>query len=64
MNGFGVLTHSTGDRFEGNFLNNKAHGYGYYVNSYKDHTYEGNWLKNQKHGKGKELYPDGTVYNG
>jgi len=46
MNGFGVLTHSTGDRFEGNFLNNKAHGYGYYVNSYKDHTYEGNWLKN------------------
>jgi hypothetical protein len=26
--------------------------------------YEGEWLNDKQHGKGKEVWPDGTVYEG
>ena len=46
MDGEGTLTWPTGKQYEGNFLNNKRHGYG--VFTWEDgHCYKGNW-KNGK----------------
>ena len=59
----GKLIYSNGDIYEGEFLNDKAHGYGIYT--YIDGTkYEGNWKNDKKDGKGKEIYPDGAFYDG
>jgi len=49
--------------FEGEFLNNMAHGFGYYIHS-DGSEYKGEWRHNKPHGRGEETWPDGTKYKG
>ena len=51
-NGKGKLILSTGEYYEGDFINDKAEGYGVYVHK-NGCTYEGQWKKNLQNGKGK-----------
>jgi hypothetical protein len=62
-NCFGKKTNEKGDKYEGEFLNGKYHGYGRYI--FKDgEIYEGYFANGKKHGKGKEIFTDGSVYEG
>jgi hypothetical protein len=46
MQGYGSITYAKGDKYEGNFKNEKRHGYGIYI--YKDGSKdEGIWHKNE-----------------
>jgi hypothetical protein len=59
---FGVL--DTGkDRYEGEFLNNKRHGYG--INRWANgEVYKGSWKDDKRHGTGVTLFPNGGRYEG
>ena len=49
-----------GDRYEGDYKNNKREGKGiYYFNNGK--RYEGNWKNDKKDGKGIMYYNNGTI---
>lgn len=43
MHGFGTLTYSTGDLYEGNYASNAREGYGIYVYKMSGDRYEGTW---------------------
>jgi hypothetical protein len=62
-NCIGKKTNEKGDKYEGEFLNGKYHGYGRYI--FKNgEIYEGYFANGKKHGKGKEIFTDGSVYEG
>ena len=44
MHGLGKLVHSNGDIYEGQWENNKANGYGKYINMTNQAIYEGSWV--------------------
>ena len=52
-----------GDIYEGEWFNDKAHGFGIYKHI-NGAIYEGEWENDQQSGKGKESWPDGSVYTG
>lgn len=59
----GVMYYSTGDYYEGEFINNRRDGQGIFV--YKNGTkYEGMFKTNRQHGYGKLTQLDGEVYIG
>jgi hypothetical protein len=62
-NCLGKKTNEKGDKYEGEFLNGKYHGYGKYV-FLDGEIYEGYFANGKRHGKGKEIYKDGSVYEG
>lgn len=52
-----------GDVYEGEWLNDKAHGNGEYTHT--DGTkYIGDWANDKQNGKGKEQWSDGSTYTG
>ena len=51
MNGFGALTFSDGNRYEGQFVNDKREGLGKYF--WRDgRVYDGHWKDGKQHGRG------------
>jgi hypothetical protein len=63
----GKMTFQDGDIYEGEFERNMFHGYGKYskkIDSKKIIYYEGKWINGKKQGKGKETFPNGTVFEG
>jgi TonB family protein len=59
----GVMTWSNGNRYEGEFLNNKWNGMG--TNTLRDGSrYEGEFLNNKWNGKGVLIRPDGSREEG
>ena len=50
-----------GDVIEGQFKNNRVHGYAIEMGK---NIYEGEWFKNYKKGKGVLKMANGTIYKG
>jgi len=65
INGKGILTDENGNKYIGNFKDNKLNGYGevFYNNQTFVH-YKGYWINDFKHGKGELHFSDGSKYNG
>eukprot|EP00996_Jenningsia_fusiforme_P003161 NODE_3967_length_887_cov_138.256563_g3655_i0.p1 GENE.NODE_3967_length_887_cov_138.256563_g3655_i0~~NODE_3967_length_887_cov_138.256563_g3655_i0.p1 ORF type:complete len:284 (-),score=43.56 NODE_3967_length_887_cov_138.256563_g3655_i0:35-820(-) len=53
----------SGDRYRGNWLNGKKHGYGV-AEFVSGNRYDGHWDSDFKHGKGTIFFVDGTTYKG
>lgn len=49
--------------YEGNFISNKANGFGKYV-TFEGSIYVGYWQDDKQHGLGEEVFPDGSRYEG
>lgn len=67
--GKGIYIFSNGDYYEGEYLEGEFHGFGKYVQHINKSTnevttYIGQFKNNYKHGQGKELYADGSEYQG
>jgi hypothetical protein len=64
----GEMTFKDGDIYKGEFIDNMFHGNGKYskkiIDSEKYIYYEGKWINSKKQGKGKETFPNGTVFEG
>jgi len=58
-----VWSCSDGDIYEGEWVNDKAHGIGVYKH-YNGATYKGEWIEDRQSGKGQEIWPDGAVFTG
>lgn len=54
----GILEYASGARYDGEWKNDKADGFGslYYANN---DIYEGEWKNSKKNGRGKYQYADG-----
>ena len=61
-NGFGVVKYPNGDKYEGDFMNDEFHGKGKYITM--EMTYEGEWYRGYCHGFGKEMWEDGSFFQG
>ena len=61
--GFGVMTYTNGERYEGNWNDGLKEGEGVYTYTNKA-IYDGEWSLGLKHGKGKLTFPNGDVYVG
>eukprot|EP00607_Mallomonas_marina_P001247 CAMPEP_0182436458 /NCGR_PEP_ID=MMETSP1167-20130531/81719_1 /TAXON_ID=2988 /ORGANISM="Mallomonas Sp, Strain CCMP3275" /LENGTH=186 /DNA_ID=CAMNT_0024628659 /DNA_START=373 /DNA_END=934 /DNA_ORIENTATION=+ len=62
-NGYGVLTTTSGDKYEGNWLHDQYHGHGIYT--FRDGcTYDGNWYRHKESGHGVLSCEDGFRYEG
>ena len=62
-NGQGTYQYSNGDKYKGQWKNNRLDGQG--TLTYLDGSkYEGQWKNNQRHGQGTYIYPDGSKYIG
>lgn len=62
-NGKGTVTYKNGNKYEGNFVDNKRHGPGTMTYANGD-EYDGDWVDNKRHGKGTYTWADGTKYEG
>ncbi|MFZ9407518.1 MAG: caspase family protein [Burkholderiaceae bacterium] len=60
----GSLTFATGNKYIGEFSNNKYHGRGLYISANGRFTYEGNFSNGGFNGKGVESFSDGITYVG
>jgi len=54
MQGKGKFTHTSGEVYEGEFVNDKPTGYGKFTKN-SGEIYEGFWLLDKPHGKGKQM---------
>ena len=61
-NGYGVHIRK-GDKYEGDFANDKRHGKGKYTYA-NGNKYEGDWVNGDQHGKGTFIWADGDKYEG
>ena len=52
-NGQGILKHENGDVYDGQWLYDRAHGFGSYVCKKDGEKYEGDWKLDVPHGNGK-----------
>ena len=59
----GTYTWKNGDKYVGDWKNNKNHGKGTYIWK-SGNKYEGDWVNDKKHGKGTYIWKDGTKYVG
>lgn len=62
--GIGIQCFSQGDVYKGEWFEGMSHGNGEYYHSIDQITYCGEWVKGAQEGKGKEVYGDGSVYEG
>ena len=62
MDGEGVHRWKDGRKYEGQYQNDKKHGYGVYTWS-DGRQYDGPWLNGKQHGKGKYII-NGTFREG
>eukprot|EP00667_Euglena_gracilis_P007788 EG_transcript_7869 len=58
-----TYTYPSGDRYTGQWLNGRKHGYGV-AEFVSGNRYEGEWDNDFKHGKGTITFVDGTTYVG
>ena len=58
-----MFYHVDGDVFDGEWYEDKAHGFGTYFNV-NGSKYEGYWSDDLQDGEGKETWKDGSVYEG
>ena len=75
-NNLGYYIYANGDRYEGEWLNDKKSGklINKYTNHYKgfgkftyndnNENYEGSWLEDKKHGQGSYYFANGDVFIG
>jgi len=62
-NGQGTYQYSNGDKYKGQWKNNRLDGQG--TLTYLDGSkYVGQWKNNKRHGQGTYIYPDGSKYIG
>ena len=62
-NGQGTYQYSNGDKYKGQWKNNRLDGQG--TLTYLDGSkYVGQWKNNKRHGQGTYIYPDGSKYVG
>jgi len=65
---FGISSNSRGWMYEGDWYNDRKHGYGILSKISKDgdirKVYAGQWLDGKKHGLGSNWYEDGSYYEG
>ncbi len=61
-----IIKFESGHLYEGNYQNNKMHGYGKmtWVSGQTYDTYQGNWEKGIRRGYGKYTFESGNVYEG
>jgi hypothetical protein len=59
----GTYTYDGGDKYVGEWKNNKKHGQGTYT-SQAGSSYIGEYKNGKKHGQGTYTYPDGSIYVG
>ena len=62
-NGHGILTFNSGDRYSGQWMDDRMSGEGTYEFSDGD-KYVGQWQNNRMHGRGTYYYPNGDRYTG
>ena len=62
INGKGKIITNNGDEYEGDWVDNKANGFGTYRS--KEVKYEGKWKNDRQEGIGTEIWADGTNYTG
>ena len=62
INGKGRIITKNGEEYEGDWIDNRANGFGVYKN--KEVKYEGKWKNDRQEGIGNETWNDGTNYNG
>jgi hypothetical protein len=53
-NGKGIFHQNGGGHYEGDFKNDKFHGYGKFITADKNLIYEGQFYEHQSHGVGTE----------
>jgi hypothetical protein len=63
-NGYGVFRDINGGRYEGQWKDDKQHGFGKEIWKNGDETYDGEFVNGLKHGKGKFSWIDGSYYEG
>ena len=63
-NGYGIEKFINGNSYNGEFLDDKKHGNGKYVNAGTGTTYDGAWFNNKRHGIGKFNCSNGDEYFG
>lgn len=63
MNGYGTLTYSNGDTYDGDFVNGVFEGKGKFT-AKLGWTYEGGFHKGKPHGQGILTAKNGKVYKG
>lgn len=61
--GLGIFTHSEGDIYQGEFINDETNGYGFYTHL-NGAIYEGNWYQDSQNGIGIEYWSDGSYFEG
>jgi hypothetical protein len=68
MNGQGTYVYSDGDKYEGQWKDDKRHVKGTVTYRGQDgnvvEKYEGDWYEGKMHGFGRYVYADGGVYEG
>ena len=63
-NGFGIIIFfNSGDKYEGNFIDDEITGYGKYIWKNKC-IYEGDFFEGKLHGRGIYKWPNGMEYVG
>ena len=60
--GKGKIVFKSGEEYEGDWLENRADGFGIYQS--KEVKYEGKWKCDRQEGIGTEIWSDGTTYTG
>ncbi len=61
--GRGTLTSASGDKYVGEWKNDKKHGHGTYEYS-SGEKYKGEWEQGKKHGRGTRTWASGAKYVG
>lgn len=56
--------YANGDWYLGEWKNGMSHGIGEYYQAAENTNYEGEWCEGEQNGFGKEIYADGSVYEG
>ena len=63
VNGYGTYTYANGDKYVGEYKDDKRNGQGTYTYANGD-KYVGEYKDNMMHGQGTYTTADGTVYKG
>ncbi len=63
LHGYGVITQSTGDRYDGEFHDGHRQGRGTFV-WVNGNRYTGQWREDEQHGEGTFVWVNGDIYTG
>jgi len=61
--GRGQYTYKNGDRYDGDWVDDKCHGHGVYYFA-SGNRYDGDWVDGKRHGHGVFYYANGDRYDG